>query len=98
MRLSGALHQKIRISYVDSRLLSPSEECCSRHPEADESGCPFHFTFCLQLHLYLRPLPVSSRRWSWSDGHATAKGKVPVASIIVREQCMVIGQPAMTPG
>jgi hypothetical protein len=71
MRLWALFTKKTRIAYVDCRPLSPSEECCARHPAVGESGRPFHLSSCL-LHLYLRPLPVSFSRWSWSDGRATA--------------------------
>jgi hypothetical protein len=98
MRLWALFAKKTRRSYVDSRSLSPSEECCARHLAAGESGLRLHPTFSLLLHLYLRPLPVSSKRWSWSDGRATAKGKVPVAWTGASEQSLVIGQPAMMPG
>jgi hypothetical protein len=92
MRLWALFTKKTRITYVDRRPLSPSEEFYARHPAVGESGRPFDLTLFLLLHLYPRPLPVSSRRWSWCDGRATAKGKVPVASTGLSEQSMVIGQ------
>jgi hypothetical protein len=63
-------------SYVDSRPLSSSQDSDPRHLAAGEFGHPSDLTFRLLLHLYLRPLPVSSTRWSWSAGRATLSGRL----------------------